>query len=1279
MLWIYCGLVFLASALLEAALAVSVTSKREADYTLDESFWIEESPAGEVERLLREYTQNQEMVRNIGSHYYQIIYPVQLRQHKKMGISTREIGSSKVRKERSTRGQVDGGGYQGRGRPAKTGKHFHRTSLLIKAFNHKFRLDLELNTQLIAPNIMQKHFLANGAEQVSKQDIEHCYYHGTVQDYPGATAAFHTCNGVSGVIHVGNETFVIHPFYGGDLSQKHPHVIFEARTNANKGCANSGNMEWRLNTHAGFLPASSSMRLKRDVREATKYIETAIVIDKAMFEKRNGSTRTDVVHDSIQVANIADLYFRTLNTRVSVVYIETWQGGNQAQINRNEDIGRALTNFNDYTSRKLFKIDKDTTQLLTGQVFVGGEAGMAVPATVCTAKAVGISVDINTYEPHLLAGTMAHMIGHNIGMGHDDGRKECFCRDWHGCIMAQAIVGLDNVQPYKFSECSRSDYIDRLRTGNGICLLNKPNELEVRRTCGNQIVEDGEDCDCGTIDECPSVDPCCDPITCKLTTEAQCASGPCCDNCMLRERGVVCREPSNECDLPEYCSGDNGECPVDVFKKNGHPCGYHGYCFNGVCPTLALQCQNIWGYGGTAADEQCFEKFNSKGSINGHCGSVGSGTFVKCSPENVKCGTLHCQKGKRQPILGSGADQPPFSRTFITIQGTEYECKSIHRSSSSGDDGEAQRASGLVWDGTPCGENLICLNQTCSSIFPYIDQTKCPTNNNNLECSGHGFCTNLNKCHCELGWGGPDCSLQVEVAPPPASTRAPETTQSDLSKIMQKKETPYGRYDVLEERSPRTRPSNGDVVRVPGAELRVERQFWTWLCVHLDDSTYTEHMNGRFRDCVSFAGSNNSDNLETLTMVFILVGVVKGVFICFAVVAVCYSRADSQRVLFRSSNHMGAGGPSHYQEHKMQQLKRMGVGSASEDDQGHSEEESVSFIDLQHNNLKLPEKKGILKKHDYCLSMGDGAQSEELMSQAEASMTQLMSGTGASEVERTLKTLNGYHEDIIKALRNAASHRGTSTPSGSSSALSEELLRRSLQQCAESYSEYKRSGSQEKVCEPQVVVEAEEEDEDEVPPCGPIRIRNLEDLIRQLEHHSRHMSPSGSEDIRMSETEADRHYRQESSSACSESSHQSHRESRFVYGRYRQPSGRLPYPHPHSHHQAEEESIYESADHDRGAPCGDTPDSESDEFIQAQQQMARWASEDAMGQASASGSGVGGGAVPREYFPSPSSSTSEEPPSIARAPVPAPGPPVGPPHPEHATIHRPKRYPEYKH
>ncbi|RVE45050.1 hypothetical protein evm_010307 [Chilo suppressalis] len=93
----------------------------------------------EVERLLREYRQNQELVRNIGAHYYQIIYPVQLRHHEKMGISTREVNTQK--------GRGYGSDYQqGTRSRARTGKHFHRTSLLIKAFNHKFRLDLELNT-----------------------------------------------------------------------------------------------------------------------------------------------------------------------------------------------------------------------------------------------------------------------------------------------------------------------------------------------------------------------------------------------------------------------------------------------------------------------------------------------------------------------------------------------------------------------------------------------------------------------------------------------------------------------------------------------------------------------------------------------------------------------------------------------------------------------------------------------------------------------------------------------------------------------------------------------------------------------------------------------------------------------------------------------------------------------------------------------------------------------------------------------------------------------------
>lgn len=120
------------------------------------------------------------------------------------------------------------------------------------------------------------------------------------------------------------------------------------------------------------------------------------------------------------------------------------------------------------------------------------------------------------------------------------------------------------------------------------------------------------------------------------------------------------------------------------------------------------------------------------------------------------------------------------------------------------------------------------------------------------------------------------------------------------------------------------------------------------------------------------------------------------------------------------------------------------------------EEDAVSFIDLPSNNLsKLPEK-GILKKSgpygtvvaDVCKekwSEDSQSDNQEILSQSDNNMGSDMMGGGAiSSVERTLKSLNGYHEDILEALRNAASHRGAATPSGSSSLLSEEILRKSL-------------------------------------------------------------------------------------------------------------------------------------------------------------------------------------------------------------------------------------------
>ncbi|XP_045542870.1 disintegrin and metalloproteinase domain-containing protein 11 isoform X1 [Papilio machaon] len=1206
-----------------------------------------------------------------------------------MGISTREVNTQK--------GRGYGSDYQqGTRSRARTGKHFHRTSLLIKAFNHKFRLDLELNTQLLAPNLKQTQYLANGAESEVRTEIEHCYYHGTVKDYPGASAAFHTCNGVSGVIHIGNETFVIHPFYGGDLS-KHPHVIFEARTKANKGCANKlefrpksrrtkhvsfveqplgddprnsrgsrksrEDRSWRWWQEAG-LPSLS--RRRRDVRETTKYIETALVIDKAMFDRRNGSTRSEVVHDAIQVANIADLYFRTLNTRVSLVYIESWQSADQADIERKQDITRAIQKFSDYTARKLFKIEKDTTQLLTGLTFPGGESGISVPDTMCTPKSVGISVDTNTYEPHLLAGTMAHMIGHNIGMGHDDGREQCFCRDWHGCIMAQSIVGLENVQPYKFSDCSKNDYINELRIGQGLCLLNKPNELVVHRQCGNGRLDEGEECDCGTISECHNLNPCCDPFTCRLTKEAQCASGECCERCQLKQRGIVCRESSNECDLEETCTGLSGACPVDAHRKNGEPCeAGKGYCFAGQCPTLSLQCERIWGPGTIGADKECFEQSNTKGAVTGHCGKDSNGHYIKCDMENVRCGSLQCQLGNRYPVVPGMDDY--YTRTVITIKGNEYECKATTGLPEHSEIGPL----GLVRDGTPCGDNLVCVNQTCSSIFPYIDHTKCPTDHNNHECSARGVCSNANKCVCNRGWTGPDCS-QPDALPPSPAPYVPENT-TKTAYNMTKKETPYENYH-----------GSNTVFLVAVLMSVVGGVFIVFALSALCYRSVVVHKN--FSLCLrrkstlpkydppyvkkpnlgkSFpAGSTTSNNSqEDISLDGGKMHSFNNTF------RNLLSRGDSQRVIFKHGNHMsGAGSTSRYPDHK--QMKR--VHSGSEDEPTHSGEEDIAFIDVAPNSMaKLPEK-GILKKHGYGAvdgkdKWGDDSQSEQLEAGSQSD-GQEPSGAVA-DMEYKFKDLNGYHENIIVALKTAAAQRASGQVAVGSGDL------RALQEY-----EYKRerAPSAEKIHEAELRRQrAGDEEEDEAPQCGPIRIRNLEDLIRQLEHHSsRHMSPSGSEDIRMSETEADRHYRIEPGEVPARCRGRvGEEESRFAYPRFRGSARHHPgmyaggpstavmhgahvvHPghgaHPghagHSRVPPDDDALYETADTER---LRDAPDSESDEFIQAQQQLARWASEDAVP------------AAVREYYPSPAGSESSD----ARH-----GPNAA-----HA-VHAPAAFPEYNH
>ncbi|EEP80251.1 predicted protein [Uncinocarpus reesii 1704] len=133
-----------------------------------------------------------------------------------------------------------------------------------------------------------------------------------------------------------------------------------------------------------------------------------------------------------------------------------------------------------------------------------------------------------------------------------------------------------------------------IRTG---CLTNNRNVVTYAGSeCGNGIVEEGEDCDCGGDELCGS-NRCCDPKTCKFRDGAVCddSNEECCRGCQFASANTVCRPGSGPCDPEERCTGKNALCPEDVHKKDGESCGSGLACASGQCTSRDMQCKVLMG------------------------------------------------------------------------------------------------------------------------------------------------------------------------------------------------------------------------------------------------------------------------------------------------------------------------------------------------------------------------------------------------------------------------------------------------------------------------------------------------------------------------------------------------------------------------------------------------------------------------------------------------------------------------------------------------------------
>ncbi|KAI4884259.1 hypothetical protein NFI96_014348 [Prochilodus magdalenae] len=624
--------------------------------------------------------------------------------------------------------------------------------------------------------------------------VNHCHYRGYVEDVDGSSAALSLCSGLRGVIHVENASLGIEPLEG---SVDNEHLVYRLEdvkaepltcgTPHSVPHDDPASPEHSEDSHTHDItpgqPMSHLIRKKRAVMHQTHYVELLLVVDNERFNFTNRN-HTAVREEMVQLANYVDSMYVPLNIRVVLVGLEIWSLMNF--INTDGSAGEVLGRFTQWREKELVPRRRhDSAQLILKKGF-GGTAGMAFVGTACSRSHGGGINAFSNKNVLSFASIVAHELGHNLGMNHDDGRS-CRC-DVSSCIMNSGATGSRN-----FSSCSADDFEKMVLNTGGSCLLNvpRPDEAYSAPYCGNKLVDVGEECDCGSeeasrlfkyslsVRRTPAVSP--RRVSCELERSVPMGSAANTAGSTLFFKdqephrttteqflpgGTVCRSSTDECDLSEYCNGSSALCQSDVFKQNGHPCQQgEAYCYNGQCQHYDSQCQAIFGPKAKAAPEACFKDVNSKGDRFGNCGYQNNG-FRRCESRNAMCGKLQCENVQTNVIFGIKPSiiQTPIGGT--TCWGVDFLL------------GSDVPDPGMVNEGTKCGENKnetpqriefrvfllkrslpyclersqVCLNYECkrADVLNYdCDVEK--------KCHGHGVCNSNKNCHCDNGWAPPNC------------------------------------------------------------------------------------------------------------------------------------------------------------------------------------------------------------------------------------------------------------------------------------------------------------------------------------------------------------------------------------------------------------------------------------------------------------------------------------------------------------------------------------------
>ncbi|XP_014326474.1 A disintegrin and metalloproteinase with thrombospondin motifs 5 isoform X1 [Xiphophorus maculatus] len=399
-----------------------------------------------------------------------------------------------------------------------------KVGYLVYLDGRRFQLDMERDESVLSHHFSPQYALAMMGQSPAPLQRE-CAYRGTVNSNPESLAVLSLCGGgLEGFFAVNHSRYTITPIirakgHEHDTRALHDrdaesalHVFtresfsFEALSEGRESCGtrdgkrgrraaaerrrHRGRGKGRRDGEEGHgargrrwwsrLVKEPGARRKRSVSRA-RHVELLLVADDSMTKKYG----RDLNHYLLTLASIASKLYGHASIenpiRLSVVKVITVLE-NEKGLEVTKNAAATLKSFCKWQNQQNPLDDDhqhhhDAAILFTRQDLCGHHScdtlGMADVGTICSPERSCAVIEDDGLHA---AFTVAHEIGHLLGLSHDDSKfcEERFGVNSHKQLMSSILTSIDASKPW--SRCTSSTITDFFDDGNAECLLDSPRQ-----------------------------------------------------------------------------------------------------------------------------------------------------------------------------------------------------------------------------------------------------------------------------------------------------------------------------------------------------------------------------------------------------------------------------------------------------------------------------------------------------------------------------------------------------------------------------------------------------------------------------------------------------------------------------------------------------------------------------------------------------------------------------------------------------------------------------------